>query len=196
MTTNQLVRITNHPAHDCQLCPLAATRQNVVWGNGNPNANIMLVGEAPGANEDASGIPFIGIAGNILNASLRAAGLSREEIYITNRVKCRPLSDEGRNRQPNLNETESCTPWLRLELSSVQPSVVLVMGRTSAELAFIHAAKHPVGRARVMALDGRQYIFLATYHPAYIARQRSQQWILTRDLMRAKELARLCQPII
>jgi DNA polymerase len=114
----------------CQCCGLAATRQQVVVGRGNPNARLLLVGEAPGAEEEACGQPFVGRSGRLLEAMLAAAGLSSErDLYIANVIKCRPPG----NRKPSRAEIEACRPWLERQIALVRPQLVLLVGATALE---------------------------------------------------------------
>lgn len=187
----------NHPALGCTRCPLGEVqidekgeeyrRTQVVWGEGNPKADIMIVGEAPGYYEDISGRPFVGRAGKRLNALLGLAGLEREGVYISNLVKCRPAA----NRRPRPREVETCQDWLDLELGTVAAKVVVLMGKTSTWLAFPHEQKKvPAGQARVM--EGR--IYIATYHPSAAMRSSGTpdgalDKAIVRDLRRAKRYA-------
>ena len=114
----------------CRRCGLAASRQQVVVGRGNPNARLLLVGEAPGAEEEASGQPFVGRSGRLLEAMLAAAGLSSErDLYIANVIKCRPPG----NRKPSRTEIEACRPWLERQIALVRPQLVLLVGATALE---------------------------------------------------------------
>jgi DNA polymerase len=114
----------------CRRCGLAATRQQVVVGRGNPNARLLLVGEAPGAEEEACGQPFVGRSGRLLEAMLAAAGLSSErDLYIANVIKCRPPG----NRKPSRSEIEACRPWLERQIALVRPQLVLLVGATALE---------------------------------------------------------------
>jgi len=113
----------------CERCPLAASRTHVVFGAGNPGAELMIVGEAPGAEEDQAGLPFVGDAGRILDALLKGAGLRREDAYVTNVVKCRPPA----NRPPKPAEIAACAPFLDLQLALVRPRVVLTVGGSATE---------------------------------------------------------------
>jgi DNA polymerase len=114
----------------CRRCGLAATRQQVVVGRGNPNARLLLVGEAPGAEEEACGQPFVGRSGRLLEAMLTAAGLSSErDLYIANVIKCRPPG----NRKPSRSEIEACRPWLERQIALVRPQLVLLVGATALE---------------------------------------------------------------
>ena len=149
---------------DCRLCGLCGTRTQTVFGVGNRNARLMVVGEAPGAEEDRQGEPFVGRAGMLLNAMLRAAGFERSEVFIANVLKCRPPN----NRDPSDEEAERCLPYLRRQIELVSPEVILCVGRIAAQRLL--ETDTPIGklRGRVHRLDGRPVV--VTYHPAYLLR--------------------------
>lgn len=184
----------DNPAARCINCNLCESRQQVVWGKGNPNADIMLIGEAPGRNEDVQGVPFIGRSGNLLDSLLGQASLSRASIYITNTVKCRPPD----NRDPTPREIEACHPWLQLEMAIVQPVVVLVMGKHASHLAFPQDTRVPVGISAIRSIAGRRCVVLGTYHPAYALRNPTGGIadIILRDVKRAKTYGRELRPLI
>lgn len=155
-------------AEGCIKCPLSQTRNKVVWGTGHVPGKIMLVGEAPGYYEDQSGSPFVGKAGKHLDGLLAKAGISRDDVYITNRVKCRP----PQNRDPMPKEREACFDWLTAEIEVVQPRAVLLLGRTAATMAFPGAVMRDIrGVLRSMTVGGHTAAFMATYHPAAALRQ-------------------------
>ncbi len=149
---------------DCQLCPLGATRNKFVYGVGNPNAKVMLVGEGPGAEEDKEGEPFVGRAGKLLTDILAAIHFTREEIYIANIVKCRPPE----NRKPLPLEIEKCIPYLYKQIEIINPQLILCLGATASEallklqgtLKSMRLKEYKVGNA----------IAMVTYHPAALLR--------------------------
>jgi DNA polymerase len=149
---------------DCRLCGLCETRTQTVFGVGNRGARLMVIGEAPGADEDRQGEPFVGRAGILLNAMLRAAGFERGEVYIANLLKCRP----PQNRDPTDEEAGRCLPYLRRQIELVAPEAILCVGRIAAHRLL--DTDTPIGklRGRVHSLDGRPVI--VTYHPAYLLR--------------------------
>ena len=149
---------------DCRLCGLCETRTQTVFGTGDRGARLMVVGEAPGMEEDRQGEPFVGRAGMLLNAMLRAAGFARSEVYIANLLKCRP----PHNRDPSDEEAGRCLPYLRRQIELVAPEVILCVGRISAQRLL--GTDQPIGRlrGRVHDLDGVPVV--ATYHPAYLLR--------------------------
>lgn len=168
----------------CTLCGLHETRTQTVFGTGAQNADWLIIGEAPGADEDRKGEPFVGRAGQLLNNMLRAIGLAREEVYIANILKCRP----PRNRDPQADEINSCRPYLRQQIDLIQPKIILAMGRVAAQSLLGTGA--PIGRMR-----GQRYIYedtgipvVATYHPAYLLRSPQQKRKAWEDLKFAVEV--------
>ncbi len=159
---------------DCTRCPLAyAGRHTIVFGDGDPNARLLFVGEGPGADEDAQGIPFIGKAGQLLNNMITAMGLGRSDVYIANIVKCRPPG----NRVPEPVEANTCTPFLLQQIGVVRPAVIVALGSTAA--TYLLGAKSPLSalRGRVHPALGTKLI--VTYHPAYLLRdprQKKEAW--------------------
>ena len=172
----------------CRLCPLAEGRTNAVFGVGNPHAPCMIIGEAPGAEEDARGEPFVGRAGRLLNAMLHAIGLSREEVYIANVVKCRP----PKNRDPKPEEMAACAAYLRRQVSLVEPRVILAVGRIAAQN--LVGSTMAIGRMRGQSYfyenpeNGASIPIVVTYHPAYLLRSPLEKRKSWEDLKRAREL--------
>lgn len=162
-------------ARGCVRCRLSETRTQVVVGDGNPGAVLMLVGEGPGAQEDEAGRPFVGRSGKLLDEALREAGISRGDLYITNTVRCRPVEIDGgrfRNRPPKADETRACAVWMTSELELVDPRVVACIGGAAAKALIGRDFKITRHRGELIpGKDGRQYI--ATYHPSYLLRLRS-----------------------
>jgi uracil-DNA glycosylase family 4 len=172
---------------DCQRCKLAKLgRKQIVFGTGDPNADLMFIGEGPGADEDAQGLPFVGRAGQLLNNMITAMGLRREDVYIANIVKCRPPG----NRTPERDECDTCSPFLMRQIRVVRPKVIVALGAT--------AAKNLLGLNDSMAsLRGRFYDFspkgslmdapfdcklAVTYHPAFLLRDPRQKAETWKDL--------------
>jgi DNA polymerase len=159
----------------CTSCSLHATRTQTVFGTGARDADWLLIGEAPGADEDRQGEPFVGRAGQLLNTMLRAIGLRREEVYIANILKCRPPG----NRDPRPEEVACCEAFLLRQIELVRPRIILALGRIAAQTLLVTA--EPIGRLR-----GRRHRFretgiplVVTYHPAYLLRsplQKRQAW--------------------
>ena len=149
---------------DCQKCVLGKTRTKFVFGVGNPNATAMLIGEAPGADEDQKGEPFVGRAGKLLNDILKAINFAREEVYIANILKCRPPG----NRDPLPGEMETCMPYLMKQIDLVKPKVILCLGRIAANGLLGKKLTLAALRENVYEVNGIKVI--ATYHPAALLR--------------------------
>ena len=168
---------------DCTRCALHKGRNKLVFADGDPNARLMFVGEGPGADEDAQGLPFVGKAGQLLNNMIGAMGLKREQVYIANVVKCRPPG----NRTPEPEEGNTCSPFLFRQIDVVQPQVLVALGATAA--TYLLGMRQPLAglRGRVHAFRGMQLII--TYHPAYLLRDPRQKKEAWADLQIAmKEL--------
>lgn len=150
----------------CTACALHKTRTQVVFGVGNPVAKLMLIGEAPGFNEDKQGEPFVGRAGQLLNAMLKAVGLKREEIYIANILKCRPPN----NRDPLASEVEECTPFLDEQIRLIQPKLLLALGRVAAHYLLKKKSSLESLRQQKYIYGQDQVPLIVTYHPAYLLR--------------------------
>ncbi|AXC11756.1 Uracil-DNA glycosylase, family 4 [Acidisarcina polymorpha] len=165
---------------DCTRCPLSATRNKIVFGDGDPNARLMFVGEGPGADEDAQGLPFVGRGGQLLNNMINAMGLKREEVYIANIVKCRP----PQNRVPEPVEANTCTPFLFQQISVIRPQILVALGSTAATY-LLGGIKRPLSvlRGRIHEALGTRLI--VTYHPAYLLRDPTQKKEAWKDLQMA-----------
>ncbi|WP_348268438.1 uracil-DNA glycosylase [Edaphobacter sp. DSM 109919] len=162
---------------DCTRCPLAyAGRRNIVFGDGDPGARLMFVGEGPGADEDASGVPFVGKAGQLLNNMIGAMGLKREEVYIANIVKCRPPA----NRVPEPVEANTCTQFLVKQIDVVQPEVIVALGATAA--MYLLGVKQSLASLRGQWHSCRGAKVVVTYHPAFLLRDPRQKGEAWKDL--------------
>lgn len=182
---------------NCTKCPLHLTRNNVVISDGSINADIMLIGEAPGADEDKTGIPFVGRAGKLLNEFLAKAGIKREnDLYIANTVKCRPPG----NRKPTKEEKIACGDNLKKQINMVKPKVIILCGATAME-SFIFDKKLTISKARgqVFNYDEDKNIKLVPiFHPSYLLRQHSNaedspRDLMLKDLKMVKELVNSCK---
>ena len=167
----------------CTRCSLSKGRTNTVFGVGNPNADWLIVGEAPGAEEDRRGEPFVGRAGKLLDEMLRAIGQSRESVFIANILKCRPPD----NRDPKQEESDACRPYLERQIELVQPRIILAVGRLAAQNLL--GSDEPVGRMRGRPHDLGGIPLVVTYHPAYLLRSPSQKNKSWSDLCLATKLA-------
>ncbi len=164
---------------DCTRCKLHAGRNKLVFGDGNPAARLMFVGEGPGADEDAQGIPFVGRGGQLLNNMIGAMGLRREEVYIANVVKCRPPG----NRTPETDEGATCSPFLMRQIEIVAPEVVVALGQTA--VSWLTGQKRPLNawRGAIHSVLGAKLI--VTFHPAYLLRDPNQKKFAWEDLQLA-----------
>ena len=170
----------------CAACPLHASRTQTVFGVGNREAELMVIGEAPGADEDRQGEPFVGRAGQLLNAMLQAIGLPREAVYIANILKCRPPG----NRDPKPEEVVHCEPFLLRQIELIRPRVILAVGRVAAQ-NLLHTTE-TVGKLRshTHRLGEAGIPVVVTYHPAYLLRSPDQKGKAWQDLLTAARLLR------
>jgi DNA polymerase len=165
---------------DCTRCKLHGQgRKQIVFGVGNPAADIMFVGEAPGADEDTQGVPFVGRAGQLLTKMIEAMGLSRDEVYIANVLKCRPPS----NRDPQPDEVESCEPFLFQQIATVQPKVVIALGAFAARTLL--KTQDPISRLRGRIYDYRGAQLIPTFHPSFLLRSPGYKREAWEDLKKA-----------
>jgi DNA polymerase len=174
-------------ARGCTRCPqLAATRTQVVFGAGNADADLMFVGEAPGANEDKQGLPFVGQAGKLLTKLLSEIGLDRSEVFICNTVKCRPPN----NRDPHPNEIESCNEYLRRQVELIQPTVICTLGNFSTKLlrGDTTGISRLHGQAEVRTIGARAIRLYPLYHPAAALYTPSTLEVLRADFHRIPDL--------
>jgi DNA polymerase len=166
---------------DCTRCALHAGRNKLVFGDGDPNARLMFVGEGPGADEDMQGLPFVGKAGQLLNNMIAAMGLTREQVYIANVVKCRPPA----NRVPEPEEGATCTPFLFRQIDVVRPEVLVALGATAA--TWLLGARQPLAGLRGRIHNVRGAKLIVTYHPAFLLRdprQKKEAWADLQIAMR------------
>jgi DNA polymerase len=161
---------------DCRRCKLAPLRTNLVFGVGNPNAHLVFVGEAPGADEDAQGEPFVGKAGQLLTKMIEAMGYARQDVYICNILKCRPPG----NRNPEPDEIEKCEPFLKAQLSALRPRMIVALGKFAAQCLLRDDS--PISRLRgnFRSYEGIQ--LMPTFHPAYLLRDPSKKKEAWSDL--------------
>jgi DNA polymerase len=178
------LRIVREDLGDCTRCRLHKQgRKQIVFGVGNPRAELMFIGEAPGADEDQQGEPFVGRAGQLLNNMIKAMGVSREEIYIANIIKCRPPG----NRTPERDECETCSPFLMRQISAIKPKAIVALGAVAAKTLL--AINAPMSELRGHWYDFRGTKLAVTYHPAFLLRDPRQKKEAWKDLqMVMKEL--------
>jgi DNA polymerase len=169
----------------CRKCTIGSTRRNAVYGEGDPCARVLVVGEGPGENEDKQGRPFIGRAGELLEKMLGAIDIAREDVFICNTVKCRPTLDDGvrlRNRAPDPSEMKNCRPYLDEQIEIIRPEIILALGAPAAK-SFM-GEKFSITKQRGQWYDGPNGIpTIATFHPAYILRQTGGELNATKRLV-------------
>jgi len=182
-TTLQMIR---DELGDCTRCKLHDKRTNIVYGVGNPDAPLVFVGEAPGADEDRTGEPFVGAAGQLLTKMIEAMGLGRQDVYICNILKCRPPG----NRNPEPDEIEQCEPFLKKQLAAIRPRMIVALGKFAAQCLLRSDA--PISRLRGSWKEYEGIPLMPTYHPAFLLRTPSAKrevWADLQEVMR--ELDRL-----
>ena len=168
---------------DCTRCKLHTLgRTQIVFGVGNPHASLMFAGEAPGHDEDVQGIPFVGRAGQLLTKIIEAIGLTRDDVYIANVIKCRP----PQNRNPEPDEVETCEPFLFQQIDIITPKVVVALGKFAAQTLL--RSLDPISRLRGRVFDYRGAKWIPTFHPAYLLRNPSSKREVWEDMKLAKRL--------
>jgi DNA polymerase len=168
---------------DCTRCKLHRLgRRQVVFGVGNPNADLMFVGEAPGADEDIQGIPFVGRAGQLLTKIIEAIGLGRDQVYIANVIKCRPPD----NRNPEPDEVETCEPFLFRQVDTIQPKVIVALGTFAAKALL--KTQDPISRLRGRVYDYRGAKLVPTFHPAFLLRSPERKRDVWEDMKKVRAL--------
>jgi DNA polymerase len=172
---------------DCTRCRLSETRRHIVFGEGSPRARLLFVGEGPGGDEDAQGRPFVGAAGQLLTKIIGAMGLTREEVYIANIIKCRPPN----NRNPQPDEIETCFPFLRRQIDAIRPEVICALGKFAAQTLLKTDA--PISRLRGRFHDYRGIAVMPTFHPAYLLRNEASKRDTWQDIQ--KIMGRLGLPL-
>jgi DNA polymerase len=167
---------------ECTRCRLHMQRNKIVFGAGNPRAELVFVGEGPGHDEDVQGLPFVGRAGKLLTQMIEAMGLTREQVYICNVVKCRPPE----NRKPEDDEVATCSPYLYRQLDVIAPKAIVCLGLTAAQALL--KTKDSISRFRGTWFDFRNTKLLATYHPAYLLRNPNAKGEVWKDLQKVMAL--------
>ena len=171
-------------ASNCRKCQLSKERTKVVFGSGNHDASVLLIGEAPGREEDMNGEPFIGRAGKLLTEILFSVKLSRKNVYITNTVKCRPPE----NRNPNHDEIVACSTYLDQQINLISPSVIVLLGKIAAESLMSTSEPMSSLRGKVHLYKDTQIPMLVFYHPAYLLRSPGEKSKVWDDLLLLKKL--------
>jgi len=178
----EALRLIQEDLGECTRCVLSRLgRKTIVFGEGNPNADLMFVGEGPGADEDEQGRPFVGRAGQLLNKMIEAMGLRREQVYIANVVKCRPPG----NRTPEREEIETCSPFLLRQIAVIQPKAIVALGAVAARCLL--GLNEPMARLRGRWFDFRGTRLAVTYHPAFLLRDPRQKKETWKDLQMVME---------
>ncbi|WP_422724022.1 uracil-DNA glycosylase [Hyalangium rubrum] len=167
---------------DCRRCKLCSGRKNIVFGVGNPRAELVFVGEGPGENEDLQGVPFVGAAGELLTKMIQAMGFSRDDVYICNVVKCRPPG----NRNPEPDEIAACEPFLRAQLLALQPKVIVALGKFAAQTLLRDST--PITRLRGNWREYQGVKLMPTFHPAYLLRSPAEKRKAWEDLQQVMKL--------
>ena len=177
----QALRVEIGPA--CTRCKLHALgRKQVVFGVGNPTADLMFVGEAPGADEDIQGEPFVGRAGQLLTKIIEAIGMKRDDVYIANVIKCRPPG----NRNPEPDEVDRCEPFLFRQIDAIKPKVIVALGKFAAQSLL--RTTEPITRIRGREYKYRNAILMPTYHPAYLLRNPASKREVWEDMKRVRAI--------
>ena len=172
----------------CRKCRLCETRKNVVFGVGNREADIMFIGEGPGADEDAQGEPFVGKAGKLMNMAFDMLGVKREEVYIANIVKCRPPN----NRNPQDDEAENCLDYLRNQVILVKPKIIVLLGRVA--LKNVLGKEYGITASRGKWLERKGILYMPTWHPAALLRDENKKIDFIKDLKQViKRYNEICQ---
>ena len=166
---------------DCQKCKLCQTRKNIVFGEGNRDADIMFIGEGPGADEDAQGRPFVGKAGQLMNKAFQGLGIDRNSVYITNIVKCRPPA----NRVPEDDEAEACLNYLRNQVMLVKPKLIVLLGSTA--LKNILGKEYGITACRGKWIEKKGILYMPTWHPAALLRDENKKIDFWLDLKQVQE---------
>jgi uracil-DNA glycosylase family 4 len=154
---------------DCRRCKLHSTRQNIVFGSGDPQAKVMFIGEAPGADEDEQGLPFVGRAGQLLTKIIEAISFTRDQVYIANIIKCRPPG----NRNPEGDEIAACQGFLYRQIAVIKPAIICALGTYAVQTLLQN--KIPIGQLRGRLFDFQGTKLIATYHPAYLLRNPNEK---------------------
>ena len=183
VSADTLAAIRADIGDDCSRCKLHKLgRKQIVFGVGNPDANLMFVGEAPGADEDVQGIPFVGRAGQLLTKIIEAIGLTRDDVYIANVIKCRP----PQNRNPEQDEVDTCEPFLFRQIDTIKPQVIVALGTFAARTLL--RTLDPISRLRGRVYDYRGAKLIPTFHPAYLLRNPSSKREVWEDMKVARNL--------
>jgi uracil-DNA glycosylase family 4 len=186
--TRESLEVVRADLGDCRRCKLAPSRKNIVFGTGNVHAELMFVGEAPGADEDEQGLPFVGRAGQLLTKIIEAIEMRRDEVFICNILKCRPPG----NRNPDTDEIAACEPFLFRQIASVKPKVICALGAFGTQTLL--RTTEPIGRLRGRLMDYRGAKLMATFHPAYLLRNPNEKRKVWEDMQIIRDYLRALRP--
>jgi uracil-DNA glycosylase len=182
-SSSEVLQAIREDIGDCTRCKLHTLgRKQIVFGVGNPNADLMFVGEAPGADEDIQGEPFVGRAGQLLTKIIEAIGMKREDVYIANVIKCRPPA----NRNPEPDEVEQCEQFMFRQVDTIRPKVIVALGKFAAQALL--RTNDPITRMRGREYKYRGAVLMPTYHPAYLLRTPSAKREVWEDMKRVREI--------
>lgn len=173
---NEKLEEIENEVKKCTKCKLCTTRKNTVFGQGNINADIMFIGEGPGADEDEQGLPFVGKAGKLMEQAFIGIGIKREDIYIANIVKCRP----PQNRTPEYDEINCCIDYLKNQIKIIKPKIIVLLGNTALKSVF--GEEYSITKTRGKWLEKRGIKYMPTYHPAALLRDESKKIDFWNDL--------------
>ena len=182
-TSQRLARLREELG-ECSRCKLHSTRTHIVYGVGNPSADLMFVGEAPGRDEDQQGIPFVGRAGQLLTKIIEAIDLNRDDVYIANLIKCRPPN----NRNPEPDEIQTCQPFLFGQIDVIQPKVIVALGAFAVRTLL--QSEEAISRLRGRVFDYRGAKLVPTFHPAYLLRSPDKKRDVWEDMKRVRSMLR------
>ncbi len=188
--TKEQLRTLKKEVQSCVDCPLSKNRTNTVFSDGSENAPIMFIGEAPGKNEDETGLPFVGRAGQLLRKYLNEIGYKSDDFYIANTIKCRPPE----NRKPTNREKKACEKFLQKQIELVNPKIIVLVGSTALESFMIEKTTITKSRGKVFEKEfaGKMRKFIPIFHPSYLLRQHSEEqdsprFLFKKDLLHIKE---------
>lgn len=182
-TKETAMKLLREEIGDCQRCKLASKRTHIVFGEGNPDARLMFIGEAPGREEDIQARPFVGDAGVLLTRLIEKMGLKREDVYIANVVKCRPPM----NRDPEKDEIEQCRRFLESQIDIIMPEIIMSLGRIAA-FTLIENEKLKITAIRGRVFDYKGIPLVPTFHPAYLIRNPKDKWLTWNDAQKVLEM--------
>ena len=187
MVNQNKFQILQNECRACVKCSLSKTRNNVVFGRGNPNSKLFVIGEGPGQQEDEQGLAFVGRAGKMLDSAFQSVGIdTNEDCYISNIVKCRPPN----NRKPSANEVAECLPWLNEQIELIKPKVIVLAGSTAVK-SYLNIDE-PISKLRGTWIVREDIKYMPIFHPSYLLRNPSKEkgkpkWLTWQDLKKVKK---------